>query len=304
LRDLPEAFRRTIMNVHKEKGREWLDSFSHLAEECELRWKLKIGNPFGLSYNFAAPVLLEIGTEAVIKMSVPSQESKGEAYALSVLEGPGTVKLLDADPEKGILLLEKLSPGSPLALVEDDSEATGIAANLMKNLWVPAPDSSKLPGMEEREQSLQRIIRENPTGLGPITASMLNEAATIFAENMKNSTGSFILHGDLHHYNILDGGNRGWVIIDPKGMIGEREYDVIQFLLNKLPETGAEPVISRRIDLFTKEAGLQREKLIRWGYAHSILSAAWSWEESGSCEPSFFNSIGVFKALLAESRSS
>jgi streptomycin 6-kinase len=300
--DLPDAFKRTIINVHKEKGIEWLSNLDHLIEECEQRWKLKIGEHYKLSYNFAAPVIMADGTEAVLKLSVPSGESKGEAYALEQLKGPGVVKVFEADVEKGILLLEKVSPGATLARVEDDEEAAGIAANLMNSLWVPAPYSSDLPGMEGRHQSLQRILRENPEGLGPITASMLNEANAIFAENIRNTTAYFLLHGDLHHYNILDSGRNGWVIIDPKGLIGEREYDVIQYLLNRLPETGAESVISRRIDLFAEKVGLKREKLISWGYAHSILSASWSWEENNSCEPSFFNSIRVFEALLNESR--
>ncbi|MGD6843892.1 aminoglycoside phosphotransferase family protein [Bacillus infantis] len=300
--DLPEAFKRTIISIHKEKGIEWLSNFEHLIEECEERWKLKIGKHYKLSYNFAAPVLMPDGTEAVLKLAVPGRESRGEAYALEQLKGPAVVSVIEADVEKGILLLEKVSPGSTLSGVEDDEEATGIAASLMKNLWVPAPKSSDLPGMEERHQSLQRILRENPEGLGPIKASMLNEADAIFAENIRNTTAPFLLHGDLHHFNILDGGKNGWIIIDPKGLIGEREYDVIQYLLNRLPETGAESIISKRIDLFAETAGLKRDKLISWGYAHSILSASWSWKENGSCEPSFFNSIWVFEALLRESR--
>ncbi|PLR74861.1 aminoglycoside phosphotransferase family protein [Bacillus sp. UMB0728] len=300
--DLPEAFKRTIRNVHKEKGKEWLSNFDSLIEECEQRWKLKIREHYKLSYNFAAPVIMADGTEAVLKLSVPGGESKGEAYALEQLKGPGVVKVYEADVEKGILLLEKVAPGSTLAGVEDDEKAAGIAANLMKTLWVPAPLSSDLPGMEERHQSLKRILSENPEGLGPITASMLNEADAIFAENIRNTTAHFLLHGDLHHFNILDGGKNGWVIIDPKGLIGEREYDVIQYLLNRLPETGGESIISKRIDLFAENVGLKREKLISWGYAHSILSASWSWEENGRCEPSFFNCIGVFEALIKESR--
>ncbi|MGD6901026.1 aminoglycoside phosphotransferase family protein [Bacillus infantis] len=300
--ELPEAFKRTIINVHKENGIQWLSSFDDLIEECERRWKLRIGEHYKLSYNFAAPVFMADGTEAVLKLSVPGGESKGEAYALEQLKGPGVVEVYEADVEKGILLLEKVSPGSTLAGVEDDEEAAGIAANLMKNLWVPAKDSSDLPGMEERHQSLQRILRENPEGLGPITALMLNEANSIFAENIRNTADLFLLHGDLHHYNILDGGKIGWVIIDPKGLIGEREYDVIQYLLNRLPETGAESLISKRINLFAEKAGLKRDKLISWGYAHSILSASWSWEESGRCEPSFFNSIWAFKEMLSKSR--
>ncbi|TYS52074.1 aminoglycoside phosphotransferase family protein [Bacillus infantis] len=300
--ELPQAFKRTIINVHKENGIQWLSSFDDLIEECERRWKLRIGEHYKLSYNFAAPVFMADGTEAVLKLSVPGGESKGEAYALEQLKGPGVVEVYEADVEKGILLLEKVSPGSTLAGVEDDEEAAGIAANLMKNLWVPAKDSSDLPGMEERHQSLQRILREKPEGLGPITASMLNEANSIFAENIRNTADNFLLHGDLHHYNILDGGKNGWIIIDPKGLIGEKEYDVIQYLLNRLPETDAESIISKRINLFAEKAGLERDKLISWGYAHSILSASWSWEESGRCEPSFFNSIWAFKEMLSKSR--
>ncbi len=42
---------------------------------------------------------------------------------------------------------------------------------------------------------------------------------------------SWVVHGDLHHHNIIEGPH-GYVAIDPKPFLADREYDVPSFLWN------------------------------------------------------------------------
>ena len=96
-----------------------------------------------------------------------------------------------------------------------------------------------------------------------------------------------VLHGDLHHYNILSAEREPWLAIDPKGIVGEPEYEAAAFLRNNLLDQ-PEPrmVLSMRLDQLAEEAGLDRERMIGWGIADRVLSAWWSYEESGRADES------------------
>jgi streptomycin 6-kinase len=88
------------------------------------------------------------------------------------------------------------------------------------------------------------------------------------------------LHGDLHHGNILDFGDRGWLTIDPKGLVGERGYDFANIFCNPDAEVALSPGrLSRTLDVVANAAGLERERLLRWVLAYAGLSAAWSLED-------------------------
>ncbi|MGE8206796.1 aminoglycoside phosphotransferase family protein [Heyndrickxia sp. NPDC080065] len=293
---LPTQFVKTIKDVHMVKGEKWLNDFDRLIDDCEKRWQMKIMPPFELSYNFVASAILNDGSEIVIKLAVPSDEFHAEAEALKLFNGNGMVKLLDVDPVKGILILERLIPGQTLASLENDEEATHIASQVAKKLWSPASHSSKIPNLKEREIDLINISKKYPEGLGPIAKEIIQEAAETFKYMTATMEKTFFLHGDFHHYNILFAG-KDWVAIDPKGLIGDREYDLIQFLLNKLPNQNLMSVLDTRIDIFVEQLQLNKKRILAWGFAHAVLATCWSIEENGSYYEAFFNSINVFKQL-------
>ncbi|MHC0039564.1 aminoglycoside phosphotransferase family protein [Pseudoneobacillus sp. C159] len=295
---LSETYIKNIKAVHKEKGEQWLKQLPELISNCEERWGLKVTEPFELSFNFvAAAILSENGGQVVLKLSIPSKDFLNELEALKLFHqhNRNIVKLIDYDEEKGIILLERLQPGQMLATLEDDEQATRIAANVLKDFWIPAPPNTKLPTTRNREESLIKIRKNNPHAIGPIPGVWLEEAETVFKEAHLTGTREYLLHGDLHHYNILTHGD-SWMVIDPQGLIGEREYDLIQFLLNKLPKEHVLEVIEKRIEIFVDELGLNKERILIWGVAHSVLSTAWSVED-GDYSESFYKGIGTFREL-------
>ena len=89
----------------------------------------------------------------------------------------------------------------------------------------------------------------------------------------------YLLHGDLHHENILQQGN-SWVAIDPKGVVGELEYEVGAFIRNPVPELlqqrNARHILQNRIDYFSKSFGFERQRLIEWSFVQSVLAGCWS----------------------------
>ncbi|TYS60999.1 hypothetical protein FZC74_01610 [Sutcliffiella horikoshii] len=296
---LPPNYVQTIRNIHQEKGKVWLQNIPSLINFCEEMWSLKVLAPFDLSYNFVAPAKKMDGAQVVLKLSLPNKEFRSEVEALSFFAGEGMVQVIDTDVEKGILMLERLSPGHTLATLENEVEATEIAAGIMKSLWVPDTSGSSLPQIEEREQSLINFFKAHPIGKAPITQNLLKKAIHTFRSLLDDKKERYILHGDLHHYNILKS-HSSWVAIDPKGLVGEREYDTIQFLLNNLPDDKLEQTISKRIAVLVDNLKLDERRILAWGFAHSVLSVCWSLEDGEEYSEPFYKSIFVFEKLHNE----
>ncbi|WP_226682611.1 aminoglycoside phosphotransferase family protein [Sutcliffiella horikoshii] len=297
--NLPQKYIQTIKSIHKEEGETWLRNFDSLIEYCEEKWSLKVLAPFELSYNFVAPAEKKDGHKVVLKLSVPTKEFQSEVEALNFFAGDGMLRILDVEIEKGILILNHLIPGDTLATLENDIEATEIAAGIMKSLWVQETLDSRLPQIEEREQSLIKFLKAHPTGKAPITQDLLQKAIHTFRRLLQEKRKRYILHGDLHHYNILKSEST-WVAIDPKGLVGEREYDTIQFLLNNLPDDQIEPILSKRISVLVDKLKLNERRILAWGFAHSILSICWSLEDGEEYSEPFYKSIFAFEKLHNE----
>jgi streptomycin 6-kinase len=90
------------------------------------------------------------------------------------------------------------------------------------------------------------------------------------------------LHGDLHHYNVLFDSDRGWLAIDPKGVIGEVEYEIGAALRNPYenPEVFAsQKAVERRLKGYGAVLKMDFDRALKWGFAQAVLSAIWSVED-------------------------
>ncbi|WP_416150438.1 aminoglycoside phosphotransferase family protein [Salipaludibacillus sp. HK11] len=294
---LQEQFVQSVRLYFKDDGEKWLQELPSLIAYCERNWKLKLKDPYHLSINYVAPATMEDNTEVVVKICLPGKEFTDELETLKLYNGRGTVKLIDSDTEKGILILEKITPGYTLAEENNDEKACRVAAKLLKKLVIPAPNHTKISPVNNREEKLRRLVINNPEGIGPISKEMMSKALNIFTYLTQTTSQVFLLHGDFHHYNILSSANENYKAIDPKGVIGELEYDLIQYMLNKLPEKGAYSVIEKRVNIFTNELKLNKERLLLWGYCHTVLATCWSVDDDGSyCKP-FYGGITIFEEL-------
>lgn len=284
---IPAGLARTISEVHGEAGREWLRRFPSLIHDCEQRWSLKIALPFPqLSYNFVAPAQQPDGTEVVVKLGVPHPELTREIDALRFYAGQGAVRLLEADSAQGMLLLEHLQPGTLLSLLTDDEEATSIAASVMRQMWRPAPAVHHFIPVNDWAAGFHRLRKQFGGTTGPLPSNLVEQAEAIFADLLDSSADPVVLHGDLHHDNILAGQRQRWLAIDPKGVIGEPAYEVGALLRNPIPQLleipNLERVLARRADQLAQELELNRERIVGWGFAQAVLSAWWSFEDHAS----------------------
>lgn len=295
---LQQDFVKNIRLYFKEKGEAWLENLPNLIRYCEQKWSLRMGEPYSLSVNYVAPAVMEDVKEVVVKLCIPGDGFMDEIEALKLFSSKGMVQLIDHDAEHGVLILEKLSPGHTLAEVEDHEEAARIAASVIQNLKTPAQDQTRLPTTKAREENLKKQIKNHPEGIGPIPRTTLDQALKVFTYLNETTEQQYLLHGDFHHYNVLASGDGMWTAIDPKGLIGEIEYDLIQYMLNKQPDEGTYYVIEKRVKIFSEEFNLNKKRLLLWGYCHTVLSTAWSVDvKDGSYSESFFRGIEIFEKL-------
>ncbi len=294
---LQEHFVRSVRLYFKSEGDKWLQNLPSTIHYCEDKWSLKMKEPFALSINYVAPALTATGDEVVVKICIPGEECLNELEALQLFGEERMVRLIRSDKEKGILILERLSPGEMLVEINNDEEACIIAANVIKNITIPVPPLCKLPTTQAREEELSKMVQEHKNGIGPISHQTLHRALRVFTYMNKTIKQYWLLHGDFHHYNILSSGRGEWKVIDPKGLIGEVEYDLIQYMLNNLPNDHSFEVIEKRVDIFTNKLNLNRKRLLLWGYCHTVLATAWTVGEDGAYNESFYRGIEIFKKL-------
>jgi streptomycin 6-kinase len=298
--NLPSSFITTILNTYHDDGRRWLAELPALIDEASRGWGLTDITPVeNLSYNFVAyayrPSTAASSRSAtaqgvVLKISVPNPELTSEMAALRLFNGEGAARLFEADPKRGMCLLERLFPGEMLSTIADDDQRTHIAADVMLRLWKPVPLGEPAPQglpfikLSDWFAGLDGLRPQFGGGTGPFPQRIFEMAEALIPELFATSSPPLLIHGDLHHFNILSSG-RGWRAIDPKGVIGPPEYEVGPLLINPIPDFlkggMAFSQAERRIAILSERLGFAPQRIRDWAICHSILSAWWDIEDSG-----------------------
>jgi len=301
--NLPEQFSKTITDTFGDEGKEFLNQLPKLIEHWELEWGIFCLPPYpNLSYNYVAPADRPDSTELVLKLGVPNAELTFEVEALRFYGGRGAVRLVRARADQGAVLLERIRPATPLSDLGDDDAATEIAAQVMRELWRPAPENSSFPTVEQWAAGMRKL-RENFGGrTGPFDAKLVDLSERLFEDLIPSQGERVLLHGDLHHYNIVQDHLRGWLAIDPKGVIGEREYEVGALLRNPVPQVftwpDLEQITARRIDQLAELLDFDKQRLIKWAMAQAVVSAWWSYEDSTGGIEEMMRLAGIFARMI------
>jgi streptomycin 6-kinase len=252
-----------------EEGRAWLANLPSVVAQCRDEWELDLGEPFPYAHaSLAVPATTADGTDAVLKVQFPHRESEFEADALALWDGDGAVRLLAHDRERSALLLERLRPGTALDADQDDE--LDVVIGLLQRLWRPAGTPFR-PLAEEAAWWADYVVAEWEQAGRPFERLLLD--ATVDAlETLPRSQGEQVLvNQDLHAANILAAEREPWLVIDPKPLVGEREFSVAS-VLRGIGRHNRRDLV-RRLDRLTRELDLDRERARLWGLAQTI---AWS----------------------------
>src|SRR6202165_1706955 len=186
---------------------------------------------------------------------------------LDAFDGKGVVRVYEY--VEGAVLLERLSPGNSLAgiaLNDRDDAATEILADVIQKMsprqLVKAP-----VGVEDWVKGFERY---SASGDDQIPKSLVEKGYRVYLELCGSQSSRKLLHGDLHHYNVLFDSDRGWLAIDPKGVVGEIEYEIGALLRNpyEKPELFAKPAtVERRLKLLASRLSLDFGRALAWGFS-------------------------------------
>ena len=262
-------------------GAAWLDALPGVVSACEARWSLELG--VALAGGNVALVLAATssdGRPVVLKVSFPDEESEHEADALALWEGRDAVALLDRDDVQRALLLERLEPGTKLWSLEDDDEATLVGGALLTRLHRPAPDGHPFRSLNDVAGRWRETIPTDWRATGRAYPRALVELAVDACASLAETPAQeVVLHQDFHGGNVLDAGERGWLAIDPKPLVGDPAFDAGSLLRDRrwaLGEADDLRRLRRRLDILAETTGYDRERLRLWGVVHAL-----AWGVSG-----------------------
>ena len=286
--EIPEGLRWT---ERVPAGREWLATLPDRLAACVERWELRVGPPFPYAFaSLAMPAELPDGTPAVLKLQYPDDDSVHEATALAHWAGRGAIRLLAHDAERRALLVERCVPGTPLHQLPPD-RALDAVVELLPRLQVPAGPPFT-PLAEEAAGWAERMPVNWERANRPYERRLLDAALGLLADLVPSQGEQVLVNQDLHAGNVLRASREPWLVIDPKPLVGEREFAPMPMVRGA--ELGRSPAAVRhRLDRLSAELGLDRERVRGWAIVHTL---AWSIGE-GEVFP---NQVEVVRWLLGD----
>lgn len=224
------------------------------------------------------------GRRVVLKIAKGVNDEARSGEVLKAFGTTGVVRVYEA--ELGAVLLERLDPGEELVgLVRrgDDDEATRILADVIVRL----AGHNAPPGTVTVADWSRGFDWYVQSGDQQIPSELVQEAHNMYRNLATSQRRTMLLHGDLQHYNVLYDNERGWLAIDPKGVVAELEYEVGALLRNpmELPELYTQrATVERRFEILASVLPLDRSRVLHWCFAQAVLSAIWGVEDGYKIE--------------------
>ncbi len=281
-------FKNNLRVLYPDQAEVWLAALPAFLKSIETKLSIHIAAPFSnLTYHYVAPVTSATGEALIFKCGIPQPEMRTETAALQHYAGEGCVRLIASDAEQGWLLLEACQPGVMLSTLEDDEAATHHAVEVMQKLWKPIAKEASFPNIENWLEGLSRM-QQDPRAKDLISKRLMDYSIGLSADLCARVGELVLLHGDLHHDNILSSNRAPYLAIDPKGLIGEREYECGALVRNPICKmrgmSGLSRFLKRRLDQIASETGFDRKRIQQWSMVQAVLAAYWQIEDGGTNE--------------------
>lgn len=272
----PRRLVRSLGETQPDGGAEWLDKLAGLARQAvDLRELTveRVQAPGGRS-SLVVLVRQADGTPAVLKLAPPRARPEGECAALAHWAGSGAVRLLDADPGQGVLLLERLHPEMSVRSLPE-AKALLEAAGTLRRLWVEPPAGHSFETVAERTERQARAMRAGAQAL-PEVAPLVEAALAAREELLAAPPGERLLHGTFRQSKVLAGERMPWLAVGPDPVVGECAFDLARLVRDRVEDLIATPsgsaITRRRVKRLAESLDLDQERLRGWTLFRAVES--------------------------------
>ncbi|WP_413558561.1 aminoglycoside phosphotransferase family protein [Bdellovibrio sp. HCB209] len=270
---------KNIVTTWKTPGEQWLAQFPTHIKKIEALWNLEPIQPIdNLSFHFVgATKRRSDGLEVVIKTGCDIESLDRERQWLRHFNGVAA-QVLESDKNLGVTMMERLVPGTTLKHSKqlDDDAQTLIIAEMIRELNSRSIISGAFKHLAELAKDLDVLE-------GAVDPRMLSKARGIFSELTFDRSQDRLLHGDLHHDNILKH-KHSWKVIDPHGYIGDPTFEMAVMMYNPLD---AYPVnrplrktLERRMSILNEYINFDMQRMKAWAFAAAMISTAWDYGDT------------------------
>jgi len=255
-------------------GREWLQCLPAHVQACVDRWSLRLDPPYDQSnVSIVFPGTMADGSPAVLKVQFPHKESEHEAEALRRWNGQGAIKLFAADSDHHAMLMERCEPGDHLS-ASQPAEALEVFAQILPRLWIEAGEPF-VSLLDESAEWIKDLPLSWERAGRPFEVKLLEAALEALDTVRRNPRQQILIHQDLHGDNVLRATREPWLVIDPKPLIGEREFSLAPIVRSYEFGHSREQAIGR-LDWLAATLRLDRERARLWSLGQTL---AWACED-------------------------
>ncbi len=272
------ALQTNLIAIHHQAGEDWLNNLPSFLQLHASKLGITFMQPFSnLSYHYVAPVIMPNGETAVFKCTIPNSEFERDVNALLTFDSNTSVKVFAHDTNQGWALLEHCQPGIDLTNVDDSIAINAIAHLLSTRISTPSEKLTyAFPSISDWLQRLNNPVNHSEQSIHT------NNAQSIKQDLLSDQQPQYLLHGDLHHANILTAQREPYLMIDPKGVIGESMYELTPMMYNPIndligehSESRLRNRLQRRMSLIQSNINIDSHRLWLWCYVQACLSMCW-----------------------------
>jgi len=272
---ITEQYKDKMFKFMGDKSKDWIEELKGHLDYFISKWSLKDIQVMDLSYNMVIGANSSLHGDIVLKICLPGFEFLTEYYALKELNREMMVRLIDVDIERRALVLDNLKPGHTLWQLPYDQRLDYAADILYKT---PSTDFTyDYPTFLAFTEKMDGYVKEKSPDhkMNDHLQYLIDHFEDLNVDNNPVS----LLHGDLHHGNILL--DDQWTVIDPKGMIGYRSLEVGRYMNNQVGEKGidVDQSIEDMIKSFSRRFNLDEKTMLLSFYADLVLSTSWYFED-------------------------
>ncbi|MCP5369385.1 MAG: aminoglycoside phosphotransferase [Rickettsiaceae bacterium] len=273
------------INLFGKRGKQWIQSLPKITESLSKKWQLTDIVPVeNMSWNYVVKAHSKKHGPVCIKVSVDENLISDEIKALEYFNGFGMIKLIDHDTELHALLLRQAIPGKSLKDLyqSNKEEPIAIYASVIEALLsAPKGKINTKKHVKDWLKAFDRVPKNK------LPNDLIHKAKILSKEMLEQPHDEFLLHGDLHMDNIISDQNE-WIAIDPKGIIGPKEFEIACFdfitkdelsSVDNIPE-----LFNARATELSRLLKIDNSILKNWVFIRLVLGACWMIEDNGKAD--------------------